>query len=146
MGVISTLCSPAFSPERPLLRMRTGSGEHAPASPAPLAPPPSPTLASPISTPAGIFGFSGALPERLNGRLAMLALSAAAAAEVNGAGPVTQQLQEAPTAVVAAVALFTVASLVPILKARLRLRQPLRPDIRLDLPGSEGGPSPEIQT
>ena len=71
-----------------------------------------------LSHSPGTFSFSGLLPERLNGRLAMLAITAAAGAELNGAGPVLSQLQEAPTAVLATVVLFWVASLAPILRAR----------------------------
>lgn len=60
--------------------------------------------------------FNGPAPERINGRLAMVALSLVARREAEGAGTVLQQLTAPDWAVAAGMALLVYASLVPILR------------------------------
>lgn len=57
-----------------------------------------------------------ALPETINGRLAMLGFAAGALAELLGAGSLLQQFAFAPQPVVLTLVLLTVASVVPIVK------------------------------
>lgn len=59
------------------------------------------------------MGFSGTVPEKANGRLAMLGFVAALAAEVSSGEPVLRQWAEEPTGIAAAFLLFMAASLVP---------------------------------
>jgi len=88
-------------------------------TPAPAAMPPTPT---PIPTPAApsigeAMAFSGSAPEIINGRLAMLGFVAALGAEFASQQTIAQQVSEGPKALIfGTFLLFTIASLVPILK------------------------------
>ncbi|KAF5837692.1 chloroplast carotene biosynthesis-related protein [Dunaliella salina] len=62
------------------------------------------------------FAFSGPLPEKANGRLAMLGFVAAMGSEFATGQPVFTQFSEATGPVVATVVVFTIASLAPLLK------------------------------
>ena len=63
------------------------------------------------------MGFSGAAPELINGRLAMLGFTAALGAELASGRDVFQQLSGGmPILVIWAAMIFTGASLTPILK------------------------------
>ena len=61
------------------------------------------------------MAFSGPAPELVNGRLAMLAFTAALGAELATGETVVRQFQDSPILVVAGAVLFAWASLVPIL-------------------------------
>jgi len=74
------------------------------------APPPKPVSVGEA------FAFSGPLPEKANGRLAMLGFVAALGAEISTGQPVLTQFSEATVPVVATVVAFTLASLAPLLK------------------------------
>jgi len=60
--------------------------------------------------------FKGAGPEIINGRLSMVAVIAAIAAELATGKTIVQQFQQAPVPIVGISALFVVASLIPIVK------------------------------
>lgn len=60
--------------------------------------------------------FSGPAPELINGRLAMLGIVAALAAEISTGQSVTTQFQDAPLPIILAFATFIAASLVPLVK------------------------------
>ena len=77
------------------------------------APPPRPSL-PPL--PADLMAFNGAGPELINGRLAMLGFVAALGAEVASGSRVTQQLFGAAGPIALTFALFTAASVIPLLK------------------------------
>lgn len=62
------------------------------------------------------FAFSGPLPEKANGRLAMLGFVAALGAEIGTGQPVLTQFSEATGPVLATVLLFSFASLIPLIK------------------------------
>lgn len=64
------------------------------------------------------MAFSGPAPELINGRAAMLAFVAAAAAELSTGSSVASQFESATVPVVLAVALVTVASLIPLFSAK----------------------------
>ena len=65
------------------------------------------------------MGFSGPAPEKINGRLAMVAFVAAAGAELSSHESVAQQFGDAPLPIVLTAVTFAVASLVPILKGAI---------------------------
>lgn len=67
------------------------------------------------SLPADAMAFSGPAPEAINGRLAMLAFVAAVGAELASNVTTVDQFKSAPVPVFVAFAVFTVASLIPIL-------------------------------
>ena len=62
------------------------------------------------------MAFNGAGPELINGRLAMLGFVAALGAEVASGSRVTQQLSGAAGPIALTFALFTAASVIPLLK------------------------------
>lgn len=62
------------------------------------------------------MAFSGAIPEVVNGRLAMVAVIAALGAEFSSDESVLTQFSDAPAAVLGLVALTTIASFVPVLR------------------------------
>ena len=75
------------------------------------------TLSSPASPSFGeAMAFSGAIPEVVNGRLAMVAVVAALAAEFSSDESVLTQFSDAPAAVLGLVALTTIASFVPVFR------------------------------
>merc|ERR1719231_987433 len=78
---------------------------------------PAPKAAKP--TLASAMGFSGPAPEKINGRLAMVAFVAAAGAELSTHESVAQQFGDAPLPIIVTAATFAVASLVPILKGAI---------------------------
>lgn len=61
-----------------------------------------------------VMGFSGLAPELINGRLAMLAFVAAAAAKLRTGEPILQQFQDAPVPILIASGLLIAASLIPL--------------------------------
>lgn len=63
---------------------------------------------------AEIMAFSGAGPEIINGRLAMLGIVSAIAAEAASGDSVVRQLAQEPTLIVSTFVLFAVGSLVPL--------------------------------
>ena len=65
---------------------------------------------------ADAMAFAGPAPEQINGRLCMLAIVAALAAEANGHETVLRQLADQPTGVALAAVLVAVGSLVPLLE------------------------------
>ncbi|PSC70712.1 Carotene biosynthesis-related CBR [Micractinium conductrix] len=92
--------------------------ESAPEASAPTTAPfkPAPALVPTINF-GDIMGFSGAAPELINGRLAMLGFTAALGAELASGRDVFQQLSGGmPILVIWAAMIFTGASLTPILK------------------------------
>jgi len=62
------------------------------------------------------LAFSGPAPERINGRLAMLALVATWGAEVFTGEPLMRQIAKAPLAIGATFLVFIVATLIPIIR------------------------------
>merc|ERR1719231_2078016 len=78
---------------------------------------PAPKASKP--TLASAMGFSGPAPEKINGRLAMVAFVAAAGAELSTHESVAQQFGDAPLPIIVTAATFSVASLVPILKGAI---------------------------
>ena len=92
------------------------------ASSAATAMPPTPPAPTPIPTPAApsigeAMAFSGSAPEIINGRLAMLGFVAALGAEFASQETVVQQVAEGPKVLIfGTFLLFTIASLIPILK------------------------------
>lgn len=72
------------------------------------------TTQSTVTLP-GLMAFSGAAPELINGRLAMLGVVAAIAAEFASGESVLKQIGDEPTGIVAAFAVFIAASFVPLL-------------------------------
>ncbi|MEO2190832.1 MAG: chlorophyll a/b-binding protein [bacterium] len=96
--------------------------EAAPAAEAPKVEPtpvaqPSVTAAMTATPTLGeAMAFSGAIPEVVNGRLAMVAIVAALAAEFSSEESVVRQFADAPAPILALVALTTVASFFPVLK------------------------------
>ena len=62
------------------------------------------------------MSFAGPGPETINGRLAMLGVFAAIGAELSTGESIFTQFENATPVVVATMALFSLASLVPILK------------------------------
>jgi len=90
------------------------------ASSAATAMPPTPPTRTPTPAAPSIgeaMAFSGSAPEIINGRLAMLGFLAAMGAEFASQETVAQQVSEGPKALIfGTFLLFTIASLVPILK------------------------------
>ena len=68
---------------------------------------------------AEAMGFAGAGPEKINGRLAMVAFVAAFGAEVSTHETVSQQFGDATIPVIGTAMLFAVASLIPIMKGAI---------------------------
>ena len=70
------------------------------------------------STPSfgDLMAFSGPAPELINGRLSMVAVLAALGAELSSNESVLNQFSDASGAVLALVAITTVASMVPLLR------------------------------
>ena len=64
------------------------------------------------------MAFSGPGPERINGRLSMLAVVAALGAELSSHETVVKQLSEQPTLIVLAAVLVAAGSLVPLLEGK----------------------------
>lgn len=62
------------------------------------------------------MAFSGPAPEKINGRLAMLGFVAALGAEINSEESILNQFSDAALPVLAAFAVFSIASFIPILK------------------------------
>ena len=67
---------------------------------------------------ADAMSFSGPAPERINGRLSMLAVVAALGAELTSHETVVKQLSEQPTLIVLAAVLVAAGSLVPLLEGK----------------------------
>ncbi|KAK9813113.1 hypothetical protein WJX72_009260 [[Myrmecia] bisecta] len=65
------------------------------------------------SAPADIMAFAGPVPERTNGRIAMIGFVAAVAAELATKQSVTDQLLKHPVSVLFSMALFSAASVIP---------------------------------
>jgi hypothetical protein len=74
-----------------------------------------------------LMAFSGPAPEIINGRLAMLGVVAALAAEFASGESVFKQLSEEPTGVVAVFALIIAASFAPLLSNVLPSAESLGP-------------------
>jgi len=105
-------------------------GTEAPAPEAPVAQESAPVVesAEPVqssvtaetiaSTPSfgDLMAFSGPAPELINGRLSMVAVLAALGAELSSDESVLNQFSDASGAVLALVAITTVASMVPLLR------------------------------
>ncbi len=100
----------------PAAEASTPAAEAPKVEPTPVAQPS--VTAAMTSTPS--FGeamaFSGAIPEVVNGRLAMVAIVAALAAEFSSEESVVSQFSDAPAPILALVALTTIASFFPVLK------------------------------
>jgi len=64
------------------------------------------------------MAFAGPGPERVNGRLSMLAVVAALGAELSSHETVVKQLSEQPTLIVLAAVLVAAGSLVPLLEGK----------------------------
>lgn len=62
------------------------------------------------------MAFAGPVPEVVNGRLAMVAVVAALAAEFSSDESVLRQFSDAPAAVLGLVAITTIASFIPVLR------------------------------
>merc|ERR1712113_815512 len=91
--------------------MRVFAEAEKPEAPEAAAPPP------PKSVSFGeAMAFSGAAPEAINGRLAMLGFVAALGAEASSGETVFQQVGDATAPIAFAFVLFAAASLIPILK------------------------------
>ena len=67
---------------------------------------------------ADAMSFSGPGPERINGRLSMLAVVAALGAELSSHETVVKQLSDQPTLIVLAAVLVAAGSLVPLLEGK----------------------------
>lgn len=79
------------------------------------------------------MAFSGVAPETINGRLAMLGFTAAVGAELASGTPLLQQFSSATGPVLATFAIFSLASLIPILNGA-NLKEalgPFRPEAEL---------------
>eukprot|EP01024_Parvocaulis_polyphysoides_P016897 TRINITY_DN17486_c0_g1_i4.p2 TRINITY_DN17486_c0_g1~~TRINITY_DN17486_c0_g1_i4.p2 ORF type:complete len:120 (+),score=24.61 TRINITY_DN17486_c0_g1_i4:2-361(+) len=62
------------------------------------------------------MAFSGPAPEKINGRLAMLGIVSALAAEASSGSSIFTQIASAPIPIVVTSIAFIVASLIPIVK------------------------------
>lgn len=83
--------------------------------------PPSPPQAAPKPSIGEAMAFSGQAPEIINGRLAMLGFVAALGAELSSQESIFQQIADGPKGLIALTfVLFSIASLVPILKGTKR--------------------------
>merc|ERR1711924_172553 len=83
----------------------------------PATPPPPPPAPAKKSVSFGdAMAFSGAGPETINGRLAMLGFIAALGAEASSGETVFQQIGDAEPSILFAFIMFAAASLIPILK------------------------------
>ena len=85
-------------------------------------------IASPLQT-QGVslvdaMSFNG-VPELINGRLAMIAIVAALAAELSSHETVLRQLADQPTGVVLVAVLIAAASLVPVVEGKADTKSPL---------------------
>ena len=67
---------------------------------------------------ADAMAFAGPGPEKINGRLSMLAVVAALGAELSSHETVAKQLSEQPTLIVLAAVLVAAGSLVPLLEGK----------------------------
>lgn len=77
------------------------------------------------------MAFAGPAPETINGRLAMLGFVAALGAELSSGKPVLEQLDGAAVPIAATFVLFSVASLIPMLKGvQIEAFGPLTPKVR----------------
>jgi len=65
------------------------------------------------------MAFSGPGPEKINGRLSMLAVVAALGAELSSHETVAKQLSDQPTLIVLAAMLVAAGSLVPLLEGKV---------------------------
>merc|ERR1712060_92246 len=117
--------------KRSVLRRAEGGSTPEPVAPPP--PPPTPPPPAPTSASFGeVMAFSGAGPERINGRLAMLGFVAAAGAELSSAEPLTKQIGDAPLPILSAFLIFSIASIIPMLKkAKLESFGPFSPDAEM---------------
>ena len=68
---------------------------------------------------ADAMAFSGPGPEKINGRLSMLAVVAALGAELSSHETVAKQLSDQPTLIVLAAVLVAAGSLVPLLEGKV---------------------------
>lgn len=68
---------------------------------------------------ADAFKFNGPAPEKINGRLAMLALSAVMIEELQGGGSILEQILQPSWSLAATALLIIFASLVPIQKGAI---------------------------
>jgi len=85
---------------------------------------PSPLDGSALSL-GDAMAFAGPAPELINGRLAMLAFVAAAAAEVSSGESMLRQLADQPTLIVLSAVLVAVGSLVPLTGGGKDTKSPL---------------------
>merc|ERR1712174_111738 len=79
-------------------------------------PPPPPPPAKKDVTFGEAMAFSGAGPETINGRLAMLGFIAALGAEASSGESIFQQIGDAEPSILFAFIMFAAASLIPIFK------------------------------
>lgn len=110
----ATKAGKATAPRR---AVRARAAENTPPPPAETNDTPPPAPKAPTFVDA--MGFSGPAPEKINGRLAMVAFVAAAGAELSSHESVAQQFGDAPLPIVLTAVTFAVASLVPILKGAI---------------------------
>ena len=110
----TTKAGKATAPRR---AVRARAAENTPPPPAETNDTPPPAPKAPTFVDA--MGFSGPAPEKINGRLAMVAFVAAAGAELSSHESVAQQFGDAPLPIVLTAVTFAVASLVPILKGAI---------------------------
>ena len=82
--------------------------------------------AQPVSF-GSLMAFSGPAPELINGRLAMLGVVAALAAEFASGESVFRQIAEEPTGIAAVFAIFIAASFAPLLSNTLPESESLGP-------------------
>merc|ERR1711920_1074064 len=119
--------------KRSVRRRAEGGSTPEPVAPPPPPPTPPPPPPAPTSASFGeVMAFSGAGPERINGRLAMLGFVAAAGAELSSAEPLTKQIGDAPLPILSAFLIFSIASIIPMLKkAKLESFGPFSPDAEM---------------
>lgn len=94
----------------------------APAAPQAAAMSSAPPMSSKdTETLSDLMAFSGPVPERINGRLAMLGFVAAVAAELSSGAPVLQQSQQAAGPVLFTMMMLTGATIIPKFASRVPL-------------------------
>ncbi|QDZ21636.1 chlorophyll A-B binding protein [Chloropicon primus] len=101
------------SAEEPAQSAPTESANSSSATPPP--PPPPPPAKKDVSF-GEAMAFSGAGPETINGRLAMLGFIAALGAEASSGESIFQQIGDAEPSILFAFIMFAAASLIPIFK------------------------------
>ena len=94
----------------------TPAAEKPVAEPTPVAQPTVTAKMTAVPSFGEAMAFSGAIPEVVNGRLAMVAIVAALAAEFSSEESVLTQFGDAPAPVLALVAVTTIASFFPVFK------------------------------